>query len=356
MSTTAGPVPPARPASPSDPFYVATRPVLRSASSKRPNNLTLPSLSSIASRPRLDPVQTDFSIGPPSPAPFVGFANPQGQEQWAGRGPVAPPSPFGSYPSMLDSAIAGPSSSSYDADEDAMDVDALSPRRLQVPSSPLGPSSGPISPSADRDRLSPYAAPGAKRPSLNKQLFGKGSASERGLSPGGFPFPLTPPTPPLTPTYTSLSAPGLSQQTPTSDSSAAFPPTPPASLPSLHTYEEETVSGRLLSQHALHPRFAAQYTILGELGAGGFGFVVRAIRNADKRVVAVKFIFRDKVPSHGWVRITNWDGGAGGRMNPEERLIPMEAYVLRHCRHEGIVGFIDLFEADNYFYLVRELM
>lgn len=34
------------------------------------------------------------------------------------------------------------------------------------------------------------------------------------------------------------------------------------------------------------------------------------------------------------------------------RIVPMEAYVLRNIRHDGVVGYIDSFEDSLYFYLV----
>ena len=34
------------------------------------------------------------------------------------------------------------------------------------------------------------------------------------------------------------------------------------------------------------------------------------------------------------------------------RVVPMEAYVLRSVRHEGVVAYVDLFEDAKYFYLV----
>ncbi|CBQ70945.1 related to serine/threonine-protein kinase [Sporisorium reilianum SRZ2] len=105
----------------------------------------------------------------------------------------------------------------------------------------------------------------------------------------------------------------------------------------------QTVSARHLADHELHPRFASSYTIGDELGSGGFGFVVAAKRNTDGLPVAVKFIFKNKVPAHGWVR------------DPKLGVIPMEAFVLKVVDHPGVVKFIDLFDDRKFFYLVMEL-
>jgi len=56
-----------------------------------------------------------------------------------------------------------------------------------------------------------------------------------------------------------------------------------------------TASSAFLRAHALLPQFDREYEMLDELGSGGFGFVVRARRHKDGLIVAVKFIFRDKV-------------------------------------------------------------
>ncbi|PWN46347.1 kinase-like protein [Ceraceosorus guamensis] len=103
-----------------------------------------------------------------------------------------------------------------------------------------------------------------------------------------------------------------------------------------------TVSARHLSNHRLHADFARQYVLGDELGSGGFGFVVRATRVCDGFPVAVKFIFKDKVPNHGWVR------------DPSLGVIPMEAFVLKVVKHPGVVRFVDLFDDDAYFYLIME--
>lgn len=104
-----------------------------------------------------------------------------------------------------------------------------------------------------------------------------------------------------------------------------------------------TVSAKHLAHRRLHPVFEAKYTLGHELGSGGFGFVVRASSNVDQRPVAVKFIWKDKVPSHGWVR------------DPHLGVIPMEAFALKVIDHPNVVKFIELFDDEEFFYLVMEM-
>lgn len=107
--------------------------------------------------------------------------------------------------------------------------------------------------------------------------------------------------------------------------------------------EKLTVSARHLQHHTLQPEFISEYTLGDELGSGGFGFVVSATRKSDHKEVAVKFIFRDKVPVHGWAK----DAVLG--------VIPMEVYVLRNVQHPNIISFINVYQDFKFFYLVMEL-
>ncbi|PWN33084.1 kinase-like protein [Meira miltonrushii] len=103
-----------------------------------------------------------------------------------------------------------------------------------------------------------------------------------------------------------------------------------------------TVSARHLASRTLHPVFARNYALGDELGSGGFGFVVGATRISDGLPVAVKFIWKEKVPSHGWVR----DDKFGA--------IPMEAFVLKVIDSPYVVKFVDLFADGEFFYLIME--
>ncbi|KAF9102943.1 hypothetical protein BGX29_003997 [Mortierella sp. GBA35] len=104
-----------------------------------------------------------------------------------------------------------------------------------------------------------------------------------------------------------------------------------------------TISAKHLQHHSLQPEFISEYTLGDELGSGGFGFVVSATRNSDYKEVAVKFIFRDKVPVHGWAK------------DPELGVIPMEVYVLRNVQHPNIISFLNVYQDFKFFYLVMEL-
>lgn len=109
--------------------------------------------------------------------------------------------------------------------------------------------------------------------------------------------------------------------------------------------EEVTTSSRMLRNHELHPVFAESYVILAELGTGGFGFVVKGVRVSDGVPVAIKFIIKDNMPEHARVTSPLWNNG--------RTMLPSEAAMLMRINHPGIVGFVDLFEDKNFFYLVR---
>lgn len=147
----------------------------------------------------------------------------------------------------------------------------------------------------------------------------------------------------LNPTIGRLPSPLLSIPTAASqlagtsmEKSLSAPPQPASAEP-------QTVSAKHLSNRLLHPAFAATYSLADELGSGGFGFVVSATRNSDGMPVAVKFIWKDKVPSHGWVR------------DPVLGVIPLEAFVLRVVDHPCVVKFVELYDDEEFFYLVMEM-
>lgn len=155
-----------------------------------------------------------------------------------------------------------------------------------------------------------------------------------------------------------------------SDAYPAPPLTPPLTplissqveLPRVETISKKpspsstsTVSSRALHNYPLHRLFLKQYTLQEELGSGGFGFVVRAIRTMDGLSVAVKFIERSKIPRHGWAGSKSWGDGRGlGSKIDGIQNVPMEAYILRSVKLDGVVGYIELFEDERYFYLVSK--
>ncbi|KAL7746354.1 hypothetical protein RI367_008284 [Sorochytrium milnesiophthora] len=98
-----------------------------------------------------------------------------------------------------------------------------------------------------------------------------------------------------------------------------------------------------LHGYPLSPEFTDRYELVDELGSGGFGFVVTARRLEDGVEVAVKFIFKDKVPIHCWSK------------DDELGVVPTEIYILKNIHHKNIVAFLDYYEDAKFFYLVMEL-
>ncbi|SAM01571.1 hypothetical protein [Absidia glauca] len=100
----------------------------------------------------------------------------------------------------------------------------------------------------------------------------------------------------------------------------------------------ETTASRLLKNYPLPAQFHARYSLGQELGSGGFGFVISVKERSTGLERAVKFIYKNKVPASAWV-----NG------------LPIEIYVLKNIQHDAIIGYVDSFEDDTYFYLVMEL-
>ena len=189
----------------------------------------------------------------------------------------------------------------------------------QIPSSPAFGSPETFTPSSSASSYfssSPYRQPNSSPPSSPSL----GARPSPYLAKEAFPKPLTPSllSPPVTPVTTQH-----------------FPAPPPGSNP--------TVSYTHLQSHKLEPSFAARYVLQDELGSGGFGFVVSALRLKDGHEVAVKFILRAKVPRHGWVQ------------DPELGLVPIEISILSRVDHDSIVKIEDYYQDEKFFYLVMEL-
>lgn len=83
-----------------------------------------------------------------------------------------------------------------------------------------------------------------------------------------------------------------------------------------------------------------EYALDGELGKGGYGFVMAARHRRDGYEVAVKFITKARIPAVSW------------SIDDCGRPVPKEARILSQLDHPGIVKFYDLFEDDVYFYMV----
>ncbi|KAK9492152.1 kinase-like domain-containing protein [Lipomyces doorenjongii] len=101
-----------------------------------------------------------------------------------------------------------------------------------------------------------------------------------------------------------------------------------------------------LKDYALHPDFETRYLLGDELGSGGFGFVMSATRYSDSQEVAVKFIYRKKIPRHSWVQ------------DPVHGPLPTELYILLRTTqspHPNIIRLIEYFSDDHFFILITEL-
>jgi len=102
-------------------------------------------------------------------------------------------------------------------------------------------------------------------------------------------------------------------------------------------------SYQYIYNHKFNVEFLNKYELLDELGSGGFGFVLLAKDRATDKKVAVKFIFKNKIPKSGWVK------------DEKEGYIPMECFIMKRVNHKNIVKFIDCFSDKNLFYIVMEL-
>ena len=103
-------------------------------------------------------------------------------------------------------------------------------------------------------------------------------------------------------------------------------------------------SCRFPTGHRLNERFIRSYLLREEIGSGGYGFVMVASRRSRPVDVAVKFIIKKKVPAHAWVQDSKL-----GRL-------PTEIWLLSRIQHPNIAEFLQYFEDDVFYYLVRSMI
>ncbi|KAJ3367736.1 hypothetical protein GGF31_007083 [Allomyces arbusculus] len=77
------------------------------------------------------------------------------------------------------------------------------------------------------------------------------------------------------------------------------------------------------------------------IGDGTYGFVVTAFRGEQE--VAVKFIFKDKIPATAWMH------------DPDLGAVPSEIYFLKNLRHPNLIKFLGCYSDAQYMMLVTEL-
>ncbi|GAN04561.1 kinase-like protein [Mucor ambiguus] len=95
----------------------------------------------------------------------------------------------------------------------------------------------------------------------------------------------------------------------------------------------------LMNGYQLNRQFTRLYQLEDQIGSGGYGFVMSAIHRETKQSVAVKFIYKDKLPAH-----FNCLGST-----------PNEISILKQIRHPTVIEYIDSYQDDVYHYLVMEL-
>ena len=294
-------------------------------------------------KPKLSRTQNLFSGKRLSVVPASSSGAPLSLQNYRINGPPTPSSASSGWTSPMTGSAGLPTpggSTIYQSND-------ITIRQPKLPSSPLFRANRPSNLSIQQTPLS------------NSTLNACSPTSN------GFPFPAL--TPPLTPSHEGPNSPNAESpcevRTPGEEGEVNSQPLicsdSPEQYEGGHSDEEddiddkhpETDASKYLSRYSLHPHFLAQYDLGEELGSGGFGFVVKAMRARDGLPVAVKFIFKDRVPSHGWIR-KKFPDGKGGFIY---EVIPTEVYTLQRIRHPGVVRFVDLFEDAIFFYLVSLL-
>ena len=95
--------------------------------------------------------------------------------------------------------------------------------------------------------------------------------------------------------------------------------------------------------------FSRKYRLIRQLGQGGSGFVYSAVRIADGRLVAIKFIYRNRLAPNrlAYDREYLRNGGV--------MVLPMEIYILLRIQHPNIIRFVEFSCDRTFFYMITEL-
>lgn len=97
--------------------------------------------------------------------------------------------------------------------------------------------------------------------------------------------------------------------------------------------------------YPFHSRFSTDYKLRCLLGQGSFGFVFLAEHKTSGKLVAVKFILRD--------RVTDW------RSDPQYGLVPKEVHILAcplllACQTCKVIKLLDYMSDATYCYMICE--
>ncbi|KAL9549087.1 hypothetical protein MBANPS3_005377 [Mucor bainieri] len=103
--------------------------------------------------------------------------------------------------------------------------------------------------------------------------------------------------------------------------------------------DKPSMSLPLMNGYQLNPQFTRLYQLEDQIGSGGYGFVMSAIHRETKKNVAVKFIYKYKLPAQ-----------FNGLDNT-----PNEVAILKQINHPTVIEYIDSYQDDVYHYLIMEL-
>jgi hypothetical protein len=239
--------------------------------------------------------QNRNSIGKAPHLPFLNLASLKSYSAWSGS-PVNPPTPLAVPPTPLSHPSAQAQSTPTNGGQKGSSkfLGALKLVRSDGSSKLTQSQAQNVNASSQGGTLHPFALP-ANEP----QQYICYNLDVNKSAPGAKSFPLSPP-----PTPSGHMVPQHTSQSPNGGPSMVLctPPPPAKPVPASAQLPPKAekpgaipTCAKFLAEGRLNAAFEQQYEILDELGSGGFGFVIRARRRADGLIVAVKFIFRERV-------------------------------------------------------------
>ncbi|CAO3635536.1 unnamed protein product [Cunninghamella blakesleeana] len=131
---------------------------------------------------------------------------------------------------------------------------------------------------------------------------------------------------------------------------------------------------KLENENTFHSFFLQQYKVeCNMLGKGGYGVVLLARDQVTNQRCAVKFIYKNKIPTSAWVTVydktipfrssvpiittttkTTSASSLSSSFVTQKTCVPTEIYLLQKLNHPNIIKMFNVYQDDTFYYLVME--
>lgn len=137
-------------------------------------------------------------------------------------------------------------------------------------------------------------------------------------------------------------------------------------------YQHQKTKKNSENDYTFHTLFLQRYKVeCNLLGKGGYGVVLLARDQVTNQRCAVKFIYKNKIPTSAWVVcdktiptrsstpiITTTKTTSASSLSSsfvtQNACVPTEIYLLQKLNHPNIIKMLNVYQDDTFYYLVME--